>query len=348
MTILFDFLYTHPYLLGVVSIVIKIARARGLVVKPNKRTSHVGEIPNIGGIDILVSFALTYLLFEFDRIEHSQFIFIGIFIIVLVGFVDDILDISPLQKIMGELLAGVALIGFADIRISSLCGFCGIGEIPTWLSYILSFFVLIVIINALNLIDGVDGLASGLGILFCLFFGVYFHLVGSIHWAILAYCLVGSLAVFFIYNVFGGSKRKIFMGDSGSLLLGYMVSAFVFVFCELNSYNLVPSQFEISAAPAVAICVLSIPLFDTLRVMGTRIKHHQSPFSPDRNHIHHLLLRTGLTHLQTTCVLLSVELLFICLGILGRNWNMWLLVGADFLLCFALTWILWRIVEKKS
>lgn len=350
-----DFLYAHPYLLGLVSmvigaicmpIVIKIARARGLVVKPNKRTSHVGEIPNIGGIDILVSFALTYLLFEFDTIDHSQFIFIGIFIIVLVGFVDDILDITPLQKILGELLAGIALIGFADVRISSLCGFCGINEIPLWFSYCLSFFVLIVIVNALNLIDGVDGLASGLGMIFCLFFGIYFHLVGSLHWAILAYCLAGSLAVFFIYNVFGGSKRKIFMGDSGSLLLGYMITSFVFTFCELNSYHLVPEQYEMSAAPAVAICVLSIPLFDTLRVMVTRIKHHQSPFSPDRNHIHHLLLRAGLTHLQTTCVLLSVSLIFIALGIIGRNWNMWLLVFVDFSLCFGLTWLLWRAVER--
>lgn len=350
-----DFLYAHPYLLGLVSmvigaicmpIVIKIARARGLVVKPNKRTSHVGEIPNIGGIDILVSFALTYLLFEFDTIDHSQFIFIGIFIIVLVGFVDDILDITPLQKILGELLAGIALIGFADVRISSLCGFCGINEIPLWFSYCLSFFVLIVIVNALNLIDGVDGLASGLGMIFCLFFGIYFHLVGSLHWAILAYCLAGSLAVFFIYNVFGGSKRKIFMGDSGSLLLGYMITSFVFTFCELNSYHLVSEQYEMSAAPAVAICVLSIPLFDTLRVMVTRIKHHQSPFSPDRNHIHHLLLRAGLTHLQTTCVLLSVSLIFIALGIIGRNWNMWLLVFVDFSLCFGLTWLLWRAVER--
>ncbi len=352
-----DFLYENPFLIGFIAmmlgavgmpLVIIIARKRGLVVKPNKRTSHVGEIPNIGGMDILFSFVLTYLLFEFDNIDHSQFLFIGIFIIAFVGLIDDILDITPMQKILGELLAGIALIGFADIRISSLCGFCGINEIPIGVSYLLSFFVLIVIINALNLIDGVDGLASGLGMLFCLFFGIYFNLAGYIHWAILAYCLTGSLAVFFIYNVFGGSKRKIFMGDSGSLLLGFMITAFVFTFCDINSFHLVPEQYEMTAAPAVAICVLSVPLFDTLRVMGTRIKHHRSPFSPDRNHIHHLLLKAGLNHLQTTCVLLSISILLIGLGILGRNWNMWLLVGADFAICLGLTWILWRVVEQKN
>jgi UDP-N-acetylmuramyl pentapeptide phosphotransferase/UDP-N-acetylglucosamine-1-phosphate transferase len=138
------------------------------------------------------------------------------------------------------------------------------------------------------------------------------------------------------------------MGDSGSLLLGYMMTAFVFEFCELNSYKLVAEEYLCSAAPAVSICVLTVPLFDTLRVMVTRIKHHQSPFKPDRNHIHHLLLSTGLTHFQTTCVLLAASLLFIGIAILGRNWNMWLLVGTDFSLSMILTWILWRVVDKTK
>lgn len=102
-----------------------------------------------------------------------------------------------------------------------------------------------------------------------------------------------------------------------------------------------------SAAPAVAICVLTVPIFDTIRVSITRIKKHRSPFEPDKNHIHHLLLRTGLNHFQTTCVLLSVSLLFIGLGILGRNWNMWLLMFADFGLATVLTLVLWRIINTK-
>ena len=101
------------------------------------------------------------------------------------------------------------------------------------------------------------------------------------------------------------------------------------------------------AAPAVAICVLTVPIFDTIRVSLTRLKKHQSPFQPDRNHIHHLLLRTGLNHIQTTCVLLSVSLLFIGLAILARNWNMWLLITVDFAIATILTLILWRIINKK-
>ncbi len=350
-------LNTYPILIGIVSfciglmimpIVLKIARAKHFVVKPNKRMSHTGEIPNIGGIDIFVSFLLSYLLFEYHIMQEAQFLLIGVLIIVVVGFTDDILDLTPTTKLLGEMLAGVSLIGFADIRLSHLHGFLGINEMGMVSSFLLSFFVLIVIINALNLVDGVDGLASGLGILYCLCFAIYFQLCNDLSWAILAYSMVGSLAVFFVYNVFGRSKRKIFMGDSGALLLGYMLTAFVFKFCEINAYHQVPVNMHCSAAPAVAICVLSVPLFDTLRVMVTRILHKKSPFHPDKNHVHHLLLRAGLNHLQTTGILLMVSLFFLGLAFLGHNWNIWLLVSLNFLFCTIFTLILWFIVKRKD
>ena len=137
------------------------------------------------------------------------------------------------------------------------------------------------------------------------------------------------------------------MGDSGSLLLGYLLTAFVFRFCEINAYHLVPESYHMDAAPAVAICVLTVPIFDTIRVSLTRIKQHRSPFQPDKNHIHHLLLRTGLNHIQTTCVLLSVSVVFIGLAIIGRNWNNWVLLIADFALATALTLVLWRLINSK-
>ena len=351
------FFDTYPFLIGFISfllglacmpVVIKIAKEKHFVVKPNKRTSHSGEIPNIGGLDICFSFLLTYIIFEYGSLKESQFLLIGLIVILFIGFADDLLDLNPLSKLLGEMLAGIAMIGFADIRITHLHGFLGIEEIGVVGSYLLSFFVLVAIINALNLIDGIDGLASGLGILYCLFFAVWFQLCGEESWAILGYSMTGALAVFFIYNVFGGSKRKIFMGDSGSLLLGYLLTAFVFHFCTLNAYRVVPENMICSAAPAVCVCVLSVPLFDTLRVMLTRIKHKKSPFSPDKNHIHHLMLRTGLNHIQTTCVLLSVTIMFIGLAILGRNWNIWLLVSVDFVICVILTIILWRVVDYKN
>lgn len=350
-----SFFLQHSYLIGLVStivgflgmpIVVRIAKAKGFVVRPNKRTCHEGEVPNIGGLNIYFSFMLSYMLFEFNQMGNNQFFLIGLLAIMAVGFIDDVLVLTPTAKLLGETLAGIAMIGFADIRITHLHGLFGIGEIGIIPSYILSLFILIAIINSINLIDGVDGLASGLGMIYCLFFAVYFALIGEQTWSVLAICLIGSLVVFFVYNVFG-RREKIFMGDSGSLLLGYMLTAFVFRFCELNAYHMVPEVYHMDAAPAVAICVLTVPLFDTIRVSLTRIKQHRSPFQPDRNHIHHLLLRTGLSHIQTTCVLLTVSLMFIGLGILGRNWNMWVLLITDFGLATILTLILWRILNKK-
>ena len=349
------FFIEHSYLIGLVSfvigllgmpVVIRIAKAKGFVVRPNKRTCHEGEVPNIGGLDIYFSVMLSYLLFDFSQIAHNQFFLIGIAAIMAIGFIDDVLVLSPLSKLLGEALAGIALIGFGDLRITHLHGIFGINEISVIPSYLLSLFILIAIINAINLIDGVDGLASGLGMLYCLFFAIYFHLVGSTSWSILAICMIGSLAVFFIYNVFGKSG-KIFMGDSGSLLLGYLLTAFIFRFCEQNAYHVIPEIYHMNAAPAVAICVLTVPIFDTIRVSLTQIKQHKSPFQPDKNHIHHLLLRTGLNHIQTTCVLLSVSLLFIGLAILGRNWNPWVLLITDFAIATGLTLLLWRVINKK-
>ncbi len=331
-------------------LVIDIAKKRDFVVKPNKRTSHEGTIPNIGGINIFISFLLTVFLFSYGIIDQLQFIIVGVFFILIVGFVDDLIDIKAYWKLLGELVSGFFLIVVSDIRLTSLHGFLGINELPVFASYFLSIFVFIAIINALNLIDGVDGLASGLGILYSLFFALYFSYTGSVNLAISAYAMVGSLGVFFIYNVFG-KKNKIFMGDTGSLLLGYMLTLYVFQFCEMNAY---PQKFHLSeffqmnAAPAVAVCVLMVPLFDTIRVMLTRIKKGVSPFHPDKNHIHHLLLKTGIKHRQVTYVLLLVTGGFIALGIIGRNWSIGLLSLVAFVIAIILTEILWRLLDRKT
>jgi len=355
-TAISQFIVDYPYVSAIISFIIgfvcipavvKIAIKRDFVVKPNKRTSHEGEIPNVGGVNIFISFFLTVILFSFQIIDQWQFLFVGVFFILIVGFVDDLIDIRAFWKFTGELLAGFFLIVVSDIRLSSFQGFLGIYELPLWFSYLVSFFVYIVIVNALNLIDGVDGLASGLGILYCLFFGIYFTLTDNINLAICAFTLVGALSVFFIYNVFG-KRNKIFMGDCGSLFLGYMINLFVFQFCILNANNEVPQQCHMSAAPAVAICVLMVPLFDTLRVMLTRIKKGRSPFSPDKNHIHHLLLRIGLKHRQVTSVLLVESLFFIALGLVARNWSIGFLTLLATFLMIIITYILWRLVDRKA
>ena len=328
--------------------IIRMAKKKELIVKPNRRTSHNGRIPNIGGINIFSSFIISYLIFSTEEINFQyRIILAGMYFVLLIGFFDDMIEIAPLKKLWGELFAGLLLIVIADVRLTHLHGFLGLGEISDWISYPLSFFVYLLVINGLNLVDGVDGLASGLGILICAFFGIYFQLINEISLSMMSYALIGALLIFFIYNVFGG-KSKIFMGDSGSLVLGYIVYLFIVRFCEINAYNTneINPEYIMKSAPIVAICVLAIPLIDTLRVMITRMKKGMSPFTADKNHVHHLLLSIGLKHKEVTFILLFVNLLFIGLGLLLRNFNIELGILIAIALAAFLTILLWRIVDK--
>lgn len=328
-------------------IVIQIARKYNFVVSPNKRTSHLGEVPNIGGINIFFSFLLTVLLISSPHmLIDAQFTLIGLFVVLIVGFIDDLVAIKVSWKLVGELIAGFFLVVIADVRLVSLHGFFGIYELNIVVSYLLSMFIFIVIINAMNLVDGIDGLATGLGILYSLFFGIYFYLVGEVFLSIVAFALIGSLVVFFFFNVFS-KGRKIFMGDSGSLLLGYVLNVFVFSFCKINGEALIPEKYVMSAAPEVAFTVLILPLFDTIRVMITRIKKGYSPFKADRNHIHHLLLGFNWKHRNVTFFLLSISFLFILFAIIGRNFPTGLLISTTLILSTILTFILWHFVNKR-
>lgn len=334
-------LYTMPF-------VIKLAIRKQLVVKPNKRTAHKGSIPNVGGLNIFTSFIVTFLLFSYlDTFLILRYFLAGLYAIFIIGFLDDLMAMSAKKKLIGEIFAGLILIVLADVRLTNLHGFMWISQIsPDYIffSYLVSLFLFLLIINSLNLIDGVDGLATGMGILICLFFGIYYHLIDQHVLSIIAFTLIGSLAIFFIYNVFG-KRSKIFMGDSGALVLGYIVYLFVIKFCELNQMDFQDRDYFMYAAPAMAVCVLAVPLFDTLRVMITRIKHGESPFAADKNHVHHLLLSIGLKHRQVTFVLVSVNLTFIALAIVGHEWKNSVLGAAALLLSIIYTLIMWRVVD---
>ncbi len=356
MNFLIELGQNYPYIVLFISfaigflfmpLVVKIARKYNFVVSPNKRTSHNGSIPNIGGIDIFVSFLLTVFLFSFSRLPSTQFILFGFSIVLIVGFVDDLLDIKALYKLFGEIVGAFFLIVIADIRLSNLNGFLGIYELPLYLSYLISFFAFIVVVNAINLIDGIDGLASGLGSIYSLFFAIYFQLTHHVSLSTAGYALAGSLIVFFYYNVVS-KRNKIFMGDSGSLLLGYMFYLFIILFCRINSLHDLPDKYYMNAAPVVAFTVLTVPLFDTLRVMITRIKKGYSPFKADKNHVHHLILKLGFRHVQVTLILMGVSLFFIMIALMGRNLPGVILFLIVFALCVLMTEYLWRKINQKN
>jgi UDP-N-acetylmuramyl pentapeptide phosphotransferase/UDP-N-acetylglucosamine-1-phosphate transferase len=301
--------------------IVKLARAtkiKGLRDLPNGRTSHTNATPTLGGIAIFAGFIFPTLLISsyYETIPVLQFIAAGCLLIFFFGLRDDIFTISVYSKLFAQIMSAIILIGFAGIRLTNLHGFMGIYGINDYYSIILTIFVVVVIINAFNLIDGIDGLASAIGIVCAFTFGLWFYLSAQYQYAILSFALVGALLGFIHFNLFGTSF-KIFMGDTGSLLIGFIIAILVIQFNELNlpSNLSVPSIYRIYSAPAVSISILMIPLYDTLRVFFVRIIRKQSPFKADRGHMHHKLIDLGYSHAKATLIMVIANIIFICIAL---------------------------------
>jgi len=296
-----------------------VAREKKLYDVPNGRTSHEITTPTLGGIAIFAGFVISSMVFlNIVLIPFIQYVMAGAIIIFFIGLKDDVSGLSPLKKFIGEIIAAGIIIDLGNIRIDSLHGFIGIGALSTVSSDFLSLFVVVAIINAFNLIDGIDGLSSGVGILASLAFGIWFYLVGQIQLAIMAAITVGALLAFFRFNFFS-KDNKIFMGDIGSLLLGFILAIFAIKFNEINGLANGSSQYFIKAAPSVSIGILIIPIFDTVRVMVVRMMKGISPFKADKRHLHHYLLELTGNHKKATLIMLGFNVVFIVISFLFRN-----------------------------
>ncbi len=292
--------------------IVKVSKEKHLMEEPNGRSSHIQKTPSLGGIAIFASIVITFLLATPENITQAvniHLIIPSLVILFFIGLKDDILVIDPYKKLLAQVLAAALVIYFTDIRIGNLFGILGMDEISYVPSFVISLFVMVVIINAYNLIDGIDGLAGGIGIVAALTFGVYFYLAG-IHWAtVLAVVLIGSLLAFMRFNF--SKTNKIFMGDSGSLVVGFILSLLAVKFIQYNeSFN----SFYVPNAPTIAVLILAVPLFDTLRVFTHRIAKGIGPFTADRNHIHHFIIDSGFSHLKATLFLSLLSIAVVSLS----------------------------------
>ena len=287
--------------------VIRVAREKHLLEEPNGRSSHVEKTPRLGGIAIFASLTIVFLLVTHlysATMGPAQLILPPIIILFFIGLKDDILVIDPYKKLAAQLIAASIIITCADIRIGSLFGLFGIYELPYLASFLLTLFIFVVVVNAYNLIDGIDGLAGSLGIVAALIFGIYFYVV-DIGWAVvLSATLIGSLASFLRFNY--SEENKVFMGDSGSLIVGFVLAVLAITFIQINETL---NAYPISNAPTIAIVALGIPLFDALRVFSQRIVAGRSPFRADRNHIHHFMVDNGFSHGRTSVLLSGLSLM---------------------------------------
>ncbi len=290
--------------------IINISRIKKLFDYPDERKVHVNPIPSLGVVGIFGGFVLGILLAaDISSIsQHFQYFIAAFIIIFFLGVKDDILVITPIKKFVGQIAVALLLMFKAGVVINNMHGFLNFNIIDPTFSFFLTIFTITVITNAFNLIDGIDGLAAILSIISLSAFGVFFCLNNDTFYAVLSFCFVASLLAFLIYNF---QPAKIFMGDTGSTLSGLLNAILVIRFIETaeNSY-LIPHL----SSPAMGFGILLIPMLDTLRVFGIRILHGRSPFSPDRNHLHHILLDRGFSHKAITLTLGAFAVLFILLS----------------------------------
>ncbi len=324
--------------------IIHIAEVKNLCDEPGERRSHTTTTPPLGGIAIFAGVLFSVILWTpFNVFGDLQYILCAFIIIFLIGAKDDIIPMTAGKKMVGQLFAASILVFKSNVLLSGLHGVFGIGHLPYFAGVFLTIFTVIVIINSFNLIDGINGLSGSIGTLICITFGTWFFLVDRIELTIVSFALAGATVAFLKYNF---SPAQIFMGDTGALFLGLIVSILAIEFIETNS-ELAGNPYTFKAAPAVTIGILILPLFDTLRVFTMRAIRKTSPFKPDRTHIHHLLIDSGFSHMQATLLLVMVNMVFIFTVFTFQHIGTTLLLLLIFSLATMLTALLFKAASRN-
>jgi len=301
------------------------------------RSSHKVSTPFFGGIAIFTGIICS-LLFWAD-IENIQYILVSILIVFIVGVIDDLRQITAFKKLIGQIIATLILIFLGDMHIDSMHGVLGVYNLPLWIGTLFTIFVVIVITNGYNLIDGVDGLAGGIGLVSSVSFGVIALIMEQTDMALIAFTLMGALFGFLKYNVF---PARIFMGDTGSLVVGMILSILAI---NCIKYGLVTETFKLqNKGPLLAISFLAIPLFDSLRVFVIRSVKGDGPLVAGRDHIHHAFLDLNYGHKYTSIVLCAISafLILVSYFLLEYNVNVSIaiLAGVSYLVLFIPFYIL--------
>ena len=297
-----------------------VAKERHLMDEPDTRSSHEINTPTLGGIAIYISLLVVVILLG-NFIDAKLFLMVicSLSVLLFLGLKDDLLVLAPRKKFLIQLITGLLFILTTDIRITSLFGLFGFTSLTYLHSIIFSLFVYILIINSYNLIDGIDGLAGGFGAMASLVLGILLYKY-NINFALLGFAVTGALLAFLRHNL--SKHKKIFMGDTGTMIVGFCIA--VLILGLLHTSRLSVDNDYYNTAPVIAIAILFYPLLDTLRVFMLRIfKYKKSPFSADRNHIHHRFIDLKLSHLQVSLILLIINLIAIIMAFVinVKDWS---------------------------
>ena len=290
--------------------VVAFAKKRNIVDNPDARKLQRNPVPVMGGVAVFFGLIAGLCVASiFLNISELLPIFVAVSVILSVGVVDDVSELSPRLRFVIEIAMALMVMFWTGMSLNDLQGLWGYGAIPLWLSLPLTVVSVVGIINAINLVDGVDGLSSGYCILGSVAFGLLFLKAGY-YLPLLLCCLsVGALLPFFFHNVFG-CKTKMFIGDGGSLMMGVIMSTYVVVTVSTNG----PCEVFVDGGVglvAFTLAVMSVPVFDTVRVMTMRIVRGKSPFRPDKTHLHHLFIELGFSHVGTTVSVLLLNVMVV-------------------------------------
>lgn len=329
----------------VIPVIIKYSLEKNLVDIPGRRKIHKKITPSMGGIAIFLGFFIASLIWvDITQWKEIRLILIALFIVFFIGVRDDLVPLRPFMKLLGQIMAGSLLIVLFDLRLKSFYGLLGVYDISLSISYSITIFTIIVITNSFNLIDGLDGLAGTIASLALIAFGVSFFLAGDTIFGVLSFCMVGAVIAFLFFN---WEPSEIFMGDTGALVIGMMLAINAIHFIDVQ-YNLpITNPYKFKACISAAVCFISIPLADTLRIFILRIVRKQSPFTPDKSHIHHNVMRLGFSHGKSTILLALIHVIFIVIAMIFMDFNDNYVLLGIFLLCVILSATLDRAVKSR-
>ncbi|KQM26259.1 glycosyltransferase family 4 protein [Chryseobacterium sp. Leaf201] len=331
---LFSFLITFFS----VPTIIKISRRKNLMDEPGVRSSHLRKIPNLGGIAIFYSIGISASIFAYELFDLYKFLFASMVILLYIGVMDDIVVMRAYKKLVAQIVVSALIVIGSDIRIRSLFGILGIYELKYFVSVIFSIVTFIILINAFNLIDGIDGLAGGYSVICSVLFGISYYRLGAYNYplVVLSVVVIGAVLAFLYYNLSNYRTNKIFMGDTGSMLLGFLLAFTSICFIDVFIDREIPGipRYHLQSAPVMAVAILILPIVDTLNVIIIRLANKKSPFDADKNHIHHKLLKLNLTHRRSSFYIILYYLFVVTIAYYFRHININLLLVVVLLVGF--------------
>jgi UDP-GlcNAc:undecaprenyl-phosphate GlcNAc-1-phosphate transferase len=324
--LLFGFLFAVSLGMVIIPRILVISHKKRLYDVPDARKVHTMPVPRLGGLSffpvilmsmfLVIGFRLYFWDMDtsslsFNMLYEYLFLFVGMTLLYLVGVCDDLVGVGYRYKFAVQIAAAFLLV-LSGNWFDSFGGLFGIYSVPVWVGVPFTVFIVVYITNAINLIDGIDGLASGLCCIALSVLSVIFFLRGQYVYALLAICTLGILMPFWCYNVFGNANRghKLFMGDAGSLTLGYVIS---FLIIHMSVTNEVSPTLS-NPYMVIAFSTVLVPLLDVIRVVLHRLREHKNPFLPDKNHFHHKLLRTGMRVRMVMVCIIAISAFFILLN----------------------------------